>query len=418
MDRRCIIWRFGELFFIVIGVYAVCSTLVLQAYLDPFLRFWSASSQIKSRELLENVCEPGFTLEKHKGDLHHGDVCRATDRTGKFSCPTGCFNPGKDDGAFCESLDSYLPCRVPTAQLPKHNGSDLHASSLTCKSSIADLDLLLPIHHKDAPFAAALFKSIELHLPCFHDLILVVPPESRFILHAVAPPGAKLYVVPDPLPPRFGYLSQQVIKIFADKFTTGSRVMILETDMVFKSWHDGCFFADRNTIRTFCVEFKRDKASDIWKVGTENAVGAPVTQDCVVNTPFVFPRNVFAALRDHVKRTKGKTWGEFMEEYFEGHSKGWVRESLLFSEFNILAHFMLKNLPEQVELVTTADKHWHMVGKCSRHVGAEVKRNHQLPNPKLTAEYFDIAFHTLDGEIQTLDLQLDLDTHAIAGVSN
>ena len=106
------------------------------------------------------------------------------------------------------------------------------------------------MHHKDAPFAAALFKSIELHLPCFHELIIVVPPESRFILHAVAPPGAKLYVVPDPLPPRFGYLSQQVIKIFADKFTTGSRVMILETDMVFKSWHDGCFFADRNTIRT------------------------------------------------------------------------------------------------------------------------------------------------------------------------
>ena len=151
MDRRCIIWRFGELFFIVIGIYAVCSTLLLQTYLDPFLRFWSASSQIKSRELLENVCEPGFTLEKHKNELHHGDVCRATDRSLKFLCPTGCFNPGKDDGPFCESLDSSLPCRVPTAlrgpakiidasiaQLPKKNGFDFGPAKII-DASIAQL---------------------------------------------------------------------------------------------------------------------------------------------------------------------------------------------------------------------------------------------------------------------------------------
>mmetsp|Transcript_9015 Transcript_9015/g.28625 ORF Transcript_9015/g.28625 Transcript_9015/m.28625 type:complete len:267 (-) Transcript_9015:104-904(-) len=265
------------------------------------------------------------------------------------------------------------------------------------------------MHHKDAPSVPSLLLSIEKNVPCYNSLVVVVPPESRHVLAGLFPSGTKLFVVPEPLPKQFGYLSQQVVKLYADRFTTAANVLILEADMVFTGWRDKCFFAEgRQRVRTFCVGYARDKADDIWKRGTEHAVGGVVDQDCVVNTPFAFPRAVFPALREHLKRRHGKPFGKLMEDYFPGHSKGWERTDLLFSEFNILAHFMLQHRPELTELVRTGEPGWHDIGKCSQHIGAVVKRNHDLPNPKLTHEYFELALRALDGPVPAEEAVLEL----------
>ena len=86
---------------------------------------------------------------------------------------------------------------------------------------LKNTDLLLPLHSKDFPFFASMLKSVETYLPCFKDLVVIVPPESADEVGAVVPSWAKIYVVPEPLPEQFGYLSQQVIKLYSDKFTTG-----------------------------------------------------------------------------------------------------------------------------------------------------------------------------------------------------
>ena len=69
---------------------------------------------------------------------------------------------------------------------------------------LADVDLLLPMHHKDAPFVPSLLLSIEKNVPCYNSLVVVVPPESRHVLAGLFPSGTKLFVVPEPLPKQFG----------------------------------------------------------------------------------------------------------------------------------------------------------------------------------------------------------------------
>ena len=47
---------------------------------------------------------------------------------------------------------------------------------------LADMDLFMPIHHNDGPLSSALFNSIERVFPCFGELIIVIPPESEFMI--------------------------------------------------------------------------------------------------------------------------------------------------------------------------------------------------------------------------------------------
>lgn len=285
------------------------------------------------------------------------------------------------------------------------NGTD--ASSTACQ--LADLDLLLPLHHKDAPLASSLFFSLERSMPCYHELIVVVPPESEFSVSAAVPSYAKVVVVPDSLPKEFGYLSQQLVKVYADQFTSAPRVLILEADLILSRWDDECFFGVDESgryngkMKVYCVDFEAGNSSSVWKLGTDHAIGKAIEprgikMDCCVNSPFAYTRDVFPALRKHIRTTHNKSIGKVMEDYFPGHSKGWEVTDLLFSEFNILNHFLLQNFPQKVELVMPSDIQWSR-NRCSRHIGAEVERNYDLRNPKLTLQYFELAYHAASDDV-------------------
>ena len=86
----------------------------------------------------------------------------------------------------------------------------------------------------------------------------------------------------------------------------------------------------------------------------------------------------------------------------------------MFSEFNILNHFLLRYRPDLVELVTpdnpkaweswtpkpfwSAEESWGSRMHCSAHLSGPplIPRNYDLPDPKLTSEYFDVAYKSLD----------------------
>ena len=150
-----------------------------------------------------------------------------------------------------------------------------------------------------------------------------------------------------------------------------------------------------------------DKTDPIWKKGTEHALWRTVEYDCVINTPFIFPRDVFPNLRRWItEEVHKKPLDKFMEDYYEGHSKGWTPDDKLFSEFNILNHYMLNFMPDDVEMVKTSDVGWEE-RHCSNHIN--VQRNHDLENPKLTSEFFQIAYQQMnikrdDVEEKALDL--------------
>lgn len=272
---------------------------------------------------------------------------------------------------------------------------------------LKDMSLLLPMHHKDFPLASTLFNSLEKVFPCFKELVVVVPPESKFALAGGVPSYARVVLVPDPLPAQFGYLSQQVIKLYADLYTTGSRVLILEADLIMKHYSESCFFSVdqegnyNGKVRAYCST----QGYAVWYKGTHHAIGGdPIDMDCCMNSPFAFPRDVFPAFRDYIERTHGKRLGEFMEDYFEGHTKAWTPQDKLFSEFNILSHYMIRHHPEWVEVVTPESGHEKF--EVQRHLCSDhqaIHRDHSLPNPKLTSAYFDNYYHILDSTLGSND---------------
>ena len=221
-----------------------------------------------------------------------------------------------------------------------------------------DLALVLPLHHKDIPLASTLFFSIERIFDCFQEFVVIVPPESEFAVAGSIPSYVtKIFVTPDPLPPKFGYLSQQIIKLHTDLFTLAPRVLILEADQIFVGYQEQCYFGvdekgDLNgKVKAYCIDYEKG-GNKVWRNGTTHAVGGGlILMDCCVSTPFAFPRDVFPALREHLEKLHNKPIGQLITDYFYGHSRGWTQESRLFSEFNILIHFMLRHRPDLVELV-------------------------------------------------------------------
>lgn len=289
---------------------------------------------------------------------------------------------------------------------------------------LADMDLFLPLHFKDVSLASVLFHSIEKVFPCFRELIVTVSPDSEFIVSGGIPSYAKVYVVPEPVSdPAMGYIAQQVIKLYVDKFSTAKRVMILEADLVMTAWVDSCFLGVDNEgnyngkVRTYCATWE-DGGAKVWKKGIEHAIGVsdPPTMDCTVLSPFVYHVELFPELRRFIQDKHQKTFGEFIEDYFHGHSMGWIEENLLFSEFNILNNYMIQHRPDLAELCTPADREaytswtpkpywskeesWGSRLHCSRHFSGPpyIPRDNSLRNPKLSFQFFDTALHELDSK--------------------
>jgi len=250
------------------------------------------------------------------------------------------------------------------------------------------------------------------------DLLIIVPKGS-------IPSYAKVFIVPEPISrPDMGYIAQQIVKLYVDKFSKAKRVLILEADLVMKAWIDSCFLGvDTNgnyngKVRTYCTKFE-DGGEEVWKKGIEHAIGVGniPTMDCTVNSPFLYHVEIFPQLRQFIQDKHQKPIGKFIEDYYAGHNVTWSKENLLFSEFNILNNFMIQHRPDLSELVMprvpniwmrwspslfwSADKSWMSQNHCSAHLSDPevIPRNYNQRNPKLSSYFFNVAYHEVDNSI-------------------
>jgi len=187
-----------------------------------------------------------------------------------------------------ESLKNYLPS--------KHRREIWLRDHPFAKDDcpLADMDLFLPLHHNDGPLSAALFNSIERVFTCFHELIIVIPPESEYMIPGSIPSYAKVFVVPEPISRAdMGYIGQQVIKIYSDKFSKEKRVLILEADLVMRAWVDSCFLGVdgegnyNGKVRTYCATFEQGGA-DMWAKGIQHAIGGDMSNMVSITTIMIF----------------------------------------------------------------------------------------------------------------------------------
>ncbi|CAM9429606.1 unnamed protein product [Choristocarpus tenellus] len=194
--------------------------------------------------------------------------------------------------------------------------------------------------------------------------------------------------------------------MYSDVFTTNDYVLILEADLVQNNnaVGDG-FFDEQGKIRGYCRMFDDlywcKTGCDVWRKGTEHALGLPTDRDCLYRTPLLFPREIFGRVRDHMENHHGKPLIRIMQDYFAGHSKAWEATDKLFSEFNILNTYGRVYMAELFDF-TTIDRAGIDTHSCFRHVGGEVRRNPNIWNPKATQQYFKLAQKYMYEEACTL----------------
>ena len=257
-----------------------------------------------------------------------------------------------------------------------------------------EVDFLVPFYSAHAPFVAYLLNSIDLFVPCRGDIVFVMTPEDVPSFLAVKKVDTKFHILRPSLPDGFGYLEQQLITLRADIYTTRKYVMMLDTDVVLSSYRlDECYIHD-NKIIVHCIPYDSAVAArqpenliDIWRRGTEHALGVNVSAECMTRIPLLYPREIFAALRKHIEALHSKNFTLFLEDYFHGHSTKWAKENLLLSNFQILNHFAYNFMSRRFEFRFNQSD----VKFCGRHLGHEIERNNALSNPKLVQQYFSLA---------------------------
>jgi len=216
-------------------------------------------------------------------------------------------------------------------------------------------------------------------------MAVILPPESQYV-SSVVPKYAKVFVVPEMLP-ESGYLSQQLVKLYADEYLKEEYILHVESDSIFTEWKQSCFFDEFGRIRMFCKPFSAG-ATDVWKKGTEYSLHVQIQEDCLQSTPFLYRRHVFADLRADIYSRHGKKVEDLVkDDYLQSHLEGWKAENLLFSEFNTLNHFWKRAFPNELRVHKNTEK-----ATCSRHLGHEIDRNYDLQNPKLVFAYFKLAY--------------------------
>ncbi|NJP88833.1 hypothetical protein HCN51_05070 [Nonomuraea sp. FMUSA5-5] len=130
------------------------------------------------------------------------------------------------------------------------------------------------------------------------------------------------------------YLGQQVTKLHADDYTDAQLICHLDADMMIDRPCDpGLLMAGRR-IRLVCLPVSALGRHRPWTGPTERFLGRPVEHDYMRVPPFVYPRELYPAVRAHCRAVHGMS----VEAYVTS------RPPRGFSEFNVLgagAHLWL-----------------------------------------------------------------------------
>ena len=282
--------------------------------------------------------------------------------------------------ALCNSADSTLK----NIEFEEVNAD---AAPTTLGARPPEYDFFLPISQRDVAFLPWLLKSIEVHRYTPRHFIVVVPPADVAVVKPILPSSATVVIMRDQIPAS-GYLSQQVVKLFADQYGSAPFIVVLEADMVFTRNDPACFWHG-DKVKSYCIE--ADPSTNMWAKGTAFSLklDKPLQSTCVTVTPFAFPRSAFRAYRRFIRRHHNMTTVDFVSTFAAAHNVGWLPTNNMYSEFEQLSGYMWYYRPELVHRVdfgaTNVDR------LCSAHTGAIVTRVDGLENPKLTTEYFRLA---------------------------
>jgi hypothetical protein len=202
-----------------------------------------------------------------------------------------------------------------------------------------EMALFVRTYWKDLDWLALCLRSIERHCREFCETVVAVPESTRpWMAQRVLPRGVRLVYGPVYAD---DYLGQQATKLHADLVTAAAFIAHVDADCIFvrETRPQDLALQGRPRLATRPnIELGRHYP---WRGPTERFLGFAVDLDFMRRPPFVYPRWIYARLREHCETAHGVA----LDRYVAG------RPPRGFSEFNALGAFAHRFHGGQFEFV-------------------------------------------------------------------
>lgn len=189
-------------------------------------------------------------------------------------------------------------------------------------------DIVIRTWAKDAAWLRACVAAVDRYCSGWRDLIIVAPESSMEALRRCKLPIGRLVACENS---PADYLGQQVTKLYADLITDADLICHLDSDCIIRRpLRPGDLLDDAGRaviVRTPATCFQRNRAP--WQGVTEQFLCRPVTFDYMRRHPIVYPRWLYAELREFCRQVHGVE----LDSYVLSQSPA------AFSEFNSFGAF-------------------------------------------------------------------------------
>jgi hypothetical protein len=168
---------------------------------------------------------------------------------------------------------------------------------------MTSVDIFIRTYYKDLRWLAYCLRSIEKYAHGFRDVILVTPRSSAARL-TWSGLGRKVttHICED-----FAddYLGQQVTKMLADHYSDADFVCHLDSDCILRRPVTPSDLISEGRAVISMAAYTALPHDEGWRRLSEGFLRRPVEFDFMRRPPFVYPRWLYAALRDHALRAHG-----------------------------------------------------------------------------------------------------------------
>jgi hypothetical protein len=212
-------------------------------------------------------------------------------------------------------------------------------------------DILIRSYRKDLPWLERCLEGIARFCDGFRDVIVIVPRSSEAWLRRLPAlvPNVRTELCPDY---RDDYLGQQVTKLHADRFSDAELICHVDSDCLFERAVTPDDLLVDGRPRIVMRSYASLDRHWPWQAPTEQFLGWPVTHDFMQQPPFVYPRWLYGALREHAQTLHGVS----IEDYVLS------RPPRGFSEFNALGALAHRRYAEHFSWID--GEHGSVDGPC------------------------------------------------------
>ena len=188
-------------------------------------------------------------------------------------------------------------------------------------------DIFIRTYYKDLQWLQYSLRSIEKYTAGFRKTILVVPRSSAERLRwAGLDRHAETHICED-----FAddYLGQQITKLHADRYSDADLICHVDSDCLFRRRTAPKDFFSNGKIVVPMVSYRAFPQERGWQKLAEKFMCCQVEYDFMRRQPFLFPRWLYGAMRDHAQHLHNQSLYDYVISQPPGG----------FSEYNALGAF-------------------------------------------------------------------------------